>query len=166
MLAKVWAEVASSLPDGPAWWQEVKVELVGAASGHDARFQAISTAGTLSCRPRQPETLESPPHILFYLCLFTDIWWRVQGKNSWHQSQEHTCCDTQGVRDGMSNPLNGWGPRARCEEWPAWDIVNAPSLIFKKYPWPRSWNYHKTWEERQNKRSCVLSVQCLLPLRE
>lgn len=46
----------------------------------------------------------------------------------------------------MSNPLKGWGPRARCEEWPAWGIVSVPSLIFTKYPWPRSWNSLKTWE--------------------
>lgn len=26
---------------------------------------------------------------------------------------------TQGAWDGKRKPSNGWGPKARCEEWPA-----------------------------------------------
>lgn len=131
-----------------------------AASRHDdAPFRAISTARALSCRPRQLKISEPPPHTsLLYSCPLTDIWWKVPGENSWNQSQECACCDTRGVRDGMSSPLKGWGPKARCEEWPAWGIVNVPSLIFTKYPWPRSWNYLKTWEESKAAVCLVYSV--------
>lgn len=122
-------------------WSELESHSQNRIRHDDSRFQAISTARSLSCRHRQPKFLESPPHTsLFYFCHLTDMW--VQGMNSQNQSQEHTFCDTQGARDGMNNPLNGWGPRARCEEWPARGIVSAPSLIFTsilvKYPWPRS----------------------------
>lgn len=99
------------------------------ASRHGSRFQAISTARTLCCRHRQRKCLEFPPHTSVLLLPFN---WhlRVQGKNSQNQSQEHTVHDTWGSRDGRNNPLSDWGPKARCEEWPAWGIVSASSLIF------------------------------------